>query len=176
MEVDFVFRATAATSRELYHGSARTVAAASEKAISGGWWWFLGLYWWAQRALWSNPIWKLRLELVLQDDRYNIQHIYSIYIYTLYIYIAYTSLGASGQRRPAWSSNFAQAEGLLGENPGWRRLGPSAGLHCSQLLQWVAEMGSARLHWSSWTQFLVGCYSGNSHFASWTLALSRHGW
>jgi hypothetical protein len=36
MEVDFVSRATAATSCELYHGSARTVAAASEKAISGG--------------------------------------------------------------------------------------------------------------------------------------------
>lgn len=105
--------------------------------------------------------------------------IYSIYIRNImqYVYIyAYTSLGASGQRRPAWTSNFAQAEGLLGENPGWRRLGPSAGLHCSQLLQWVAEMGfGARLHWSSWTQFL-GCYSGNSHFASWTLALSSHGW
>ena len=74
---------------------------------------------------------------------YSIYTVY-IYIYTRnimqYIYMhAYTSLGASGQRRPAWTSNFAQAEGLLGENPGWRRLGPSAGLHCSQLLQWVAE-------------------------------------
>ena len=61
----------------------------------------------------------------------------------------HTSLCAShGQPGPH------EAEGLLGENPGWRRLGPSAGLRCSQLLQWVAEsvgtLGIATLQVEIW--------------------------
>ena len=114
-KLTFVSRATAATSCELYHGSARTVAAASEKAISGGWWWFLSLYWWAQRALWSNPIWKLRLQLVLQDDRQHIYSVYIQYIYTEYYAICiYICIYIFGGEWPATASLDLQLR------PGWR--------------------------------------------------------